>query len=42
MSKFDMIVELMVKNGVTTKFSENLFKNLSISKKSFLFFILLI
>ena len=28
MSKFDMIVELMVKNGVTTKFSENLFKNL--------------
>ena len=23
-----MIVELMVKNGVTTKFSENLFKNL--------------
>lgn len=28
MSKFDMIVELMVKNGVTTKFSESLFKNL--------------
>lgn len=28
MSKFDMIVELMVKNGVTTKFSENLLKNL--------------
>jgi TolA-binding protein len=28
MSKFDMIVELMVKNGVTTKFSENIFKNL--------------
>lgn len=28
MSKFDMIVQLMVKNGVTTKFSENLYKNL--------------
>lgn len=28
MSKFDIIVELMVKNGVTTKFSKNLFKNL--------------
>ena len=28
MSKFDMVVELMVKNGVTTKFSENLYENL--------------
>lgn len=28
MSKFDMIVQLMVKNGVTTKLCENLFKNL--------------
>lgn len=28
MSKFDIIVELMVENGVTTKFSENLYQNL--------------
>lgn len=28
MSKFDIVVELMVKNGVTTKFSENLYENL--------------
>ena len=28
MSKFDIVVELMVKNGVTTKFSENIYENL--------------